>query len=318
MIRPALLWLVCLMPVAVPALCPGQTEDDSQVVSQADLVRVYRLQNLNCREIYQVIQQLFPDATIAVDQRSNSLVIRANMATMENIGEQLDSMEKLAETASASTQVVQLQEKLDRNCVNFLQQYASMENVQLAVQPDSGLLLVDGRPEQVAMLKTLIQQLQVRSATAAETRPVLVRLLWLREGVDSDTELEEVARINKQMSRLGIKNLGVVGQLACRCDLKTAESSSFSIKGTDTLETSTAQLKVAGSLRPLENSSAIEGKLMISVSSEDAEPIEFEVDANLKLDRMVVLASSPYQGRPSVFVVQLLSESEDRQVEGEK
>lgn len=296
------------------AASPAPQQDHS---SDSAMIRVYTLKHQDAQAATKNLLAIFSsrqDTTrFTADPRTNSLIVAADSKTHQIVQSLLEQLDRQKPTEDTASEIIKLDYDLDRNQYQVLSAWARMENVQLATEPETRLILIKGN-QNPDITKRLNQLLDTLKTSAPETKsvvqPYLVRLFWLREGAQRESDNELVQRVSRQVKLLGVKGLSLASELACRCDMNpdgpTSFSAAVSPKGDEV-----PAIKLDGSLRATEADEKIQGEIVIQVGSEQHNLMQFQVDASLTPGKYVVLAAGPYQGAGSVFVLQLLpSESE--------
>lgn len=309
-----LLGLFCLgIGMFLPTHSPTNAQETKPTTDEsAELqIRVFSIRHADARYVASSMMQLLANSglNVVADSGSNSIVVQMKQSQTEKVRSLVEILDR-PKTVNPASSLVQLDTELSASQFDLLKAWANMNRLNIATAVENRLLLVDTNSEdELSQLNTFLKTLQTSPTPKVATpQSYLVRLLWLRESADSDSQPNEVIqRIGKQLEAIGMSSLQLDTQLACRCDLSKNKGSMFSASTSAGTE-GAPSVNFEGMLNHSDSENGIQGEITIQVKSpnQQNETMQFQLQANLVANKYIVLASSPYQGRDSVFVVQLV------------
>jgi hypothetical protein len=313
---PAFLFTVIL---AVGALSSPATAQDTpdQPASDPLVMRVVPIQFAEAGPLMSTVRNLVR-ANIAVDERTNSLVISARRSELDSVLELVATLDQPVPAASSDKEeLVRVwtlehaiaNQKLADTLIaifNFPQQSRSgavsnARTARIAYDAATNQVIASGRTSALDALDVVIEAIDRPAVTTAGGDRRL-RLVWLLGGLPEGDGLAVPRDLEGVIAELG--QLGIV-------DLRRAAQTIVGITGGETFESDfvTApggpwEVRVEGYAAPGESGGE---KLTISikVARDDGVSSALMTTISTVPGHFVVLGASPLEGLESVFVVQI-------------
>ena len=161
---------------------------DSSTQSEGLETRSYRLRPFEADEAQEVLTRLFADATFVTDVSQEILVATATVPQHETIAKVVDQMTSVAPIQNAPTAIAYPLRSVDgENAVEvFDAMFRRSDNVRVSFDSGTRSLIAVARPDQHAIIKGLIEQLEPASGSS-DPRSLEVYAL---QGMDGLTAVE--------------------------------------------------------------------------------------------------------------------------------
>jgi hypothetical protein len=207
-----------------------------------------------------------------------------------------------------------LDSPLLKNNGKLIRDITEQSRVGIAFESSIGLVILRGPQNDVKAIQNFLSEVE----KTAQTEPVqksnskLLRFVWLASNANA-TDLKpldpSMSDIAKKLERLDIRDVRVVGQLLTRSKID-ADQSKFQSGGQVSLMTRPLKFNVNGRIQSTKSVGAdianTDIRIDVSDIAEDKLLSSIGVDVVLEMNKTVILASTPIDGKQMVFLVQML------------
>ena len=302
------------------SLPPVQTLPDAKLAEECHLI-VYRLKHVQAKSILPMLESLVPEEDsptlrLAIDENTNSVVIRATSRGHKSLAELIETLDVAPERAPVEeVRVFSLQNADPREVAEVISQVLGPLAVRIAADPGRRSLVVAGSPEALNSVEALVKVLDVAvssgTSKAQTPRGYRVRVVWLVAGGDTNDETskpaDDLKTVVDELAKVGVKDLVQLGQTIV---FTAVPRGRFQIQCPATLEPGLADLKIHGTLDVAEETPQLD--IQVSAELFIAEPeqiLEVELQTTIVAPEghYVVLGATPMGRMSSVFVVQVTS-----------
>jgi hypothetical protein len=278
-------------------------------------MRVFHARHVKAQDLAQTIrtiwgQRLGPQLSVAVDERSNSVIVMAGageLALVETLVNKLDA----ASDADRSGNVIRIlplsHARADGGLVNALGLVLPKGSFQ--VDQLRNQVIVSGDPKTVEGAESFIRHLDTLQSKPKSPQ-VQVRLVWLASGSnDVRKPPEDMKAVITELAKLGIEEPCLVSQTS----VAAQPDAQFRLEGLAGLGTPPYRLSVSGKL--LGAPGELTNRLQISIQATQAagpgaagsnQIGRLDTEITAPPGQFVVLGMTPTETTTSVFVVQIL------------
>lgn len=283
------------------------TQIEAQKSKEPKFLQIYHLKHNSAMDAMQAIDNLElvkNDGRIAIDERTNALLVQARKAEQEVIGAVLEKLDTRVEDETVEVY------KFNADHVDLVQSILrnSIEGTMAYEHSAKGLVVRTSAPNHAkikAIVLTLSKQLAPHKSESKR-----VRVVWLVSGIESSQPLpKDLVPIVAELDKLGIQGLAVAAQSIVR----TTSNSEFNITAKVEINDDICDLRIEGTLIE-------KNEMSISVLASKANDLNSRGRTNAAnlatintkirapIGHPVVLGVSPLAKRSSAFVVTVYDE----------
>jgi hypothetical protein len=308
----------------VPSIAFSQSEVNQKPASDSQQkIKIFRTKNLDPGEAWNVLSNLFPNQnplknglTLAVEPRMKALIAKGDDEQLKQVEALLLNLDENAQADKSRSEFATIRLKnmpVGQFMAQFSHQFGAV--VGQADERTNSLILEGPEPE-VAKIEKLISTLDTPGTwkDSADTNDVSIRMVWL-VGKAIATEksppvpIDLAPAIDALQKKTGIDDLRMAAQILVH--KSPNESADFNASGTAVFST-VYRITFSGSVKR-NTSNKYSMKIHAKASSlHDDTPI-CEIDTQCRTlvpGRPVILGTSTVSSQPSVFVIQILENTE--------
>jgi Bacterial type II/III secretion system short domain len=322
------------LAVLSPAPACGQgtasgAGDSSSVKALVPVVKLYPLKSVLASDAAKLVKTLINagDFQLAVDERTNSLIVRAAPHFHKTVEKLLVVLDKGGRNVTPRNEVkiFALQHRHEVSSLQRMLQVAvDGSSTTFAIDPMRNTVIAKGDTEGLKTLEAVLLHLDSDDAQRAGEQ-VHVRIVWLVSGLDKKNAAPpaDLKDVVDELAKIGVKDLQLAAQSVVST-MASAAGTQFTTQGRATLKTPT-QLEVTGTIArgkgnqftmemaiEARDSSAsapvfgnnAQGRGRFRSSSKNLCSINTTVSA--PPGHAVVLGVTPIDSMNSVFVIQVL------------
>ncbi len=305
----------------------GATSQPANATQPSHQIQIFPLKNAEAKDVSQTIRQLHegqrpPSAyQIAVDQRTNSIIISAQSAMIAEIEELITALDKAAgQEQDQQVKIFQLlYNQVSPPLLNMLSTVADNQT-RLSADERINAIIAAGPTPSLQIIEALVLRLEEMASAnmklAGQTpQEMQLRLVWLAAGLadsSADDPPQDLRNVLSELEKIGVTGLKLITQTV----VKTIDGQQFSVSGSAQLD-EPCRLNISGSImqdRPSFASSpdAVAQrslKLQISAFGEgnpNSRLCQLETTIHAPPGQSVVLGVTPINSKPTVFVVQMM------------
>ncbi|MEM6472237.1 MAG: secretin N-terminal domain-containing protein, partial [Planctomycetota bacterium] len=180
-----------------------------------ELIQVYRLQNIDSKSAVDIASTVMADQLkrIALDTRSNSIIVQANEKGHEAFAELLKTIDQPQPSLDQIKMVDagEFEASVVRNKATVIQ--SMLPQIEIAFS-DSNLIL-RGSEQDLEVAESLLARLTESSKPKPDARNLVIEVRWLRE--DENAKADETnGELSQKLSARGFKPLSTVALLETR------------------------------------------------------------------------------------------------------
>ncbi len=262
------------------------------------------------------------EETIIADSRTNSLIVRAVPAVLEQVASLIETLDQPQPT---QVRVFTLQHIATAGTQETLARMLG-DRVRIAVDEVGNRVIAHGNAEQLDVVEALLMKLDESPAEQAEAPPAAapqdfqVRVVWLVAGLNQPEAAApppDLENVVKELEKMGVTGLETGAQVF----VKTIEGEQFSVRGMAAID-GPCNLQVSGTcrrptaksvhpaLKPPRSAPPQKQPLLLQISiqarTEQGDDLaNLETTITAPEEHSVVLGVSPVGSLTSVFVVQI-------------
>lgn len=309
-------WVIAL--VVTLSSSPLYAQDSSPPPTQ---VIVFHLKNTKAQEVAETVKKLMSaefaiaETAIVADLQTNTLVVRATRSAIDEIGSLLEAIDVASKGDDSTTTLIKRYLDSSTSDPKFLDKFAQMSNVEVALDSATGIVMIKGEKSNVkrfeAFWQELREQLQVPSNVNRSPNQFL-RVVWLTSYPNATGDpkpmADDLLGVCRKLEKMGIEGLRPTCQLLAKTD-----GSQFEVTGSANFYNKLISLQVQG-YPSKETAGAFQFQIHGNESPGNNSLFQMAVEANLVPGKMIVLASAPIalsnveNAIQSAFVVQLVNQ----------
>ncbi len=199
------------------------------------VLQIFPLKYAKAEEMLQLVKALVQEAgtaSVAVDQRTNSLVIRGTPALMKTVAELIAQFDRPEPSPpQRQLKVFTLMYADPESVTKLLAKLVESKEARLAADLRTRSIVLQAPPETARIVEALVLKLdtEVPGPAARPGAAYQVRIVWLASGLNPKAEAlpaaKELDPVVKELKRLGIEEVRQVGQM----QVNTAPDGQFQI-----------------------------------------------------------------------------------------
>jgi len=309
--RPSVVpWCLALLALCQLSTAPVLAQGDAATTK----VEVFPLKNARAGDTAEVLMQVFRDRkelSIAVDDKANSVIVRAAPGLVGEVGKLIVLLDQKAIDAEPKHDVFVFSlERIDADQKLVEAMKLLVPNAkagQFVVDPGRKVLIVHGPPRLRETIEAVLTRLEQNAALqTSASKGLQVRIVWLvggklakgEQGVPAGTFPE----LSDELAKLGLNPFRFAAQEL----VHVTPGSPFSISGgatADGLQT----LRVSGKVAHVQAGVAkLDLTLTVSQPAQGTPKLcDLQTELRVPLGKMVVIGSTPLRGEPTAFLVQV-------------
>lgn len=312
-------------PVVSQKRQPVVVKQEKQPEPLKPRVMLFPLKFANAGDVVQLTGALFEAGRInvAVDERTNSLIVRASDPDVFSaIEDLLKALDRVPDKDQPEIKIFSLRSRQEPSQLNaLLGTVVSGSSTAFSIDPVRNLVIAKGDRESLASLEAVLMRLDEADSEEAAGGQILVRVVWLVSGLEKQKATpEDLKEVIDELADIGVTDLSLAAQTVVSTVSSTA-GTTFQAEGRATLNAPT-ELQIEGHVAGRKGENFV---VEISIMAEQEIPLPEEAarfggrgsPRSKNLCRMhttitapprhaVVLGVTPIESMNSVFVIQLL------------
>ncbi len=289
-----------------PAPTPPSPPDPA---SEPSVLRVFQLEHSSAEEVAGTIHDLFEargGLQVAVDQRSNTLIVAAREPVLSAIEEVLEKLDRDGgRKTRENVQVFKVRaegEALERLAAT-IQRIVDLDAV---AAPTSQTIVLRGDPEQLAQARALVGELDREPEGVSRADSFMMQIHCLLEDPEADDgpllKFEGDEQVAKELRRLGVGEVGMLFKAFSR----VSAGSEFEVAGT---ARGGATVQLGGEAEDDGDTVALEIRMLMEFpleeDVEEADPFELNTTVRVPLGHQLVIGSTPLEGKSVLLVLRI-------------
>jgi hypothetical protein len=260
----------------------GQSDAIETKNAKPKILQVYSLQYASADAISEALHELLDgqDVRVATDTRTNRIIVQANADVQDRVSALIQALDSRNDRPLVS--IVKSEEKA--NTINNLLGQLGLA-LQVAIDPDLGVIVLRGNKEDVLQAQELINLLEPLSDKSKEwsEQQYTLEVFTITSGAAGDPAVlsnldDDLDSVNTILQKKGIDH----PILLAKTEIRTSAQSLFMVSDA-------AYAKISGMIEPA--SSGVRLEIDIRLTTDDRQ-VGFQTTIVTKLDHPIVFAST--------------------------